>query len=179
MKSHSEIFRAKPFDDHMAPDLGETTLLRQVSGCHDPQASNRDGHATGPPQEAYRFAYRNSEEGYNKVDGMHMNQISFAANEGCLVFWSISEDEQASGGDWIEPIRADVSSVLDVHNFLVATRAPGDTQTLAEKLQYAEPTGDDADDIGLFDHLSRQDFYVWAQGCPADDVCGAICLYAI
>jgi hypothetical protein len=103
---------------------------------------------------------------------MHMNQISFAANEGCLVFWSISEDERWMSSSWMEPIRTDVSSVLDVHKFLFETRSSEDGPTLAEQLQYLESTGDSEDDVVLFDHLSRQDFYVWAQGCPADDVCG-------
>ena len=73
---------------------------------------------------------------------------------------------------WMEPIRTDVSSVLDVHKFLFETRSSEDGPTLAEQLQYLESTGDSEDDVVLFDHLSRQDFYVWAQGCPADDVCG-------
>jgi|EP01043_Picozoa_sp_COSAG02_P028494 hypothetical protein len=171
----------------MAPYLGETTLLHQVDGCHDPAATDRHGRAIGPPPEAYRFAYRNGQEGMhadgwiNGVTGMHMNQISFAASEGCLVFWSISEDDRrdewSGTPDWMDPIRTDISSVLDVHRFLMSASSSAGGQALAEQLQYLEVTGDSADDISLFDYLSRQDFYVWAQGCPADDVCGAALLH--
>jgi hypothetical protein len=163
-----------PYEDTMMPIIDRITVLEQVSGCHDPSAMGGGDEfvaatmesVSGPPEGAYRFAWRSDDA----AAGMHMNGVGFAANKGCLVVWSGDDDIWSDEKN--APVRLEVGSVLDLHKYLMETPSPEDPSiTVAAQLMYLDATGYGADDRRFFDEFNYQEFYVWAAGCPADDVC--------
>ena len=170
-----------PYNATMVPIVSRitsgVTVLKQVPGCHDPSAQSGEttaatdmGSVAGPPHGAYRFAWRSTDD---ESGGIHMNAVGFVAQKGCLVVWSGEGDPWEQQNALNAPIRTDTSSVLDLHQYILETPSPNDPSiTIGEELQYAERIGQGIGDVRIFDEIRYQEFYVWAQGCPADDTCG-------